>query len=98
LGRQHRTIDRKLRQLLDSGRPDAHRALGRSSTHEHEAIAQEDRPGVPEGLSSPSCRRATASGSRLRPAMVAVARDPTTTEEHSPTDDKHSTTNPGGIN
>jgi hypothetical protein len=30
--------------------------------------------------------------------MVAVARHPNTEDDHTPTDNDHSTTNPGGIN
>jgi molecular chaperone GrpE len=92
-------IDRKLRQLLDSEGLTPIEALGRQfDPHEHEAIAQEDRPGVPEGTVIAELQKGYRIRDRvLRPAMVAVARDPTTTDEHSPTDNDHSA-NSGGIN
>jgi len=86
-------IDRKLRQLLDSEGLTPIEALGRQfDPHEHEAIAQEDRPGVPEGTVVAELQKGYRIRDRvLRPAMVAVARHPTTDNPHTPT-------TPGGIN
>ena len=92
-------IDRKLRQLLDSEGLTPIEALGRQfDPHEHEAIAQEDRPGVPEGTVVAELQKGYRIRDRvMRPAMVAVARHPATDNEHSPTDNELSA-NSGGIN
>jgi molecular chaperone GrpE len=79
-------IDRKLDQLLESEGLTAIEALGKQfDPHEHEAIAQEDRPGVPEGTVVAELQKGYRIRDRvLRPAMVAVAR--------------HSSDNSGGLN
>jgi molecular chaperone GrpE len=79
-------IDRKLDQLLESEGLTAIEALGKQfDPHEHEAIAQEDRPGVPEGTVVTELQKGYRIRDRvLRPAMVAVAR--------------HSSDNSGGLN
>lgn len=86
-------IDRKLRQLLDSEGLTPIEALGQQfDPHEHEAIAQEDRPGVPEGTVVAELQKGYRIRDRvLRPAMVVVARHPTTDNDHTPG-------NSGGIN
>lgn len=93
-------IDRKLRALLDSEGLTPIEALGRQfDPHEHEAIVQEDRPGVPEGTIVAELQKGYRIRERvLRPAMVAVARHPTTDSEHSTTNNEHSPANSGGIN
>ena len=84
-------IDRKLRLLLDSEGLTPIEALGRQfDPHEHEAVVQEDRPGVPEGTVTAELQKGYRIRDRvLRPAMVAVARHPTTDNR---------TDNSGGIN
>ena len=79
-------IDRKLDQLLESEGLTPIEALGKQfDPHEHEAIAQEDRPGVPEGTVVAELQKGYRIRDRvLRPAMVAVAR--------------HSSDNSGGLN
>jgi molecular chaperone GrpE len=69
-------IDRKLDQLLESEGLTPIEALGKQfDPHEHEAIAQEDRPGVPEGTVTAELQKGYRIRDRvLRPAMVAVAR------------------------
>ena len=86
-------IDRKLDQLLESEGLTPIDALGKQfDPHEHEAIAQEDRPGVPEGTVIAELQKGYRIRDRvLRPAMVAVARH--TTDNQSDTN-----TNPGGLN
>lgn len=91
-------IDRKLDQLLESEGLTPIEALGKQfDPHEHEAIAQEDRPGVPEGTVIAELQKGYRLRDRvLRPAMVAVARhstDNTTTDNQPDT-----TTNSGGLN
>lgn len=85
-------IDRKLRLLLDSEGLTAIEAVGKQfDPHEHEAIAQEDRPGVPEGTVIAELQKGYRIRDRvLRPAMVAVAR-------HTSTDNQPET-NSGGLN
>ena len=85
-------IDRKLRLLLDSEGLTPIEALGKQfDPHEHEAIAQEDRPGVPEGTVVAELQKGYRIRDRvLRPAMVAVARHTTT--------DNQRDSNPGGLN
>jgi molecular chaperone GrpE len=85
------TIDRKLRLLLDSEGLTPIEALGKPfDPHEHEAVVQEDRPGVPEGTVIAELQKGYRLRDRvLRPAMVAVARHNT----DEPTD-----TNSGGLN
>src|SRR5574338_116570 len=72
-------IDRKLDQLLESEGLKPIEALGKQfDPHEHEAIAQEDRPGVPEGTIVAELQKGYRIRDRvLRPAMVAVARHST---------------------
>lgn len=85
-------IDRKLRLLLDSEGLTPIEALGKQfDPHEHEAIAQEDRPGVPGGTVVAEIQKGYRIRDRvLRPAMVAVARHTTT--------DNQPDSNPGGLN
>ncbi|MEP7360609.1 MAG: nucleotide exchange factor GrpE [Chloroflexota bacterium] len=85
-------IDRKLDQLLESEGLTPIEALGKQfDPHEHEAIAQEDRPGVPEGTVVAQLQKGYRIRDRvLRPAMVAVARHTTT--------DNQPETNSGGLN
>ena len=87
-------IDRKLDQLLESEGLTPIEALGKQfDPHEHEAIAQEDRPGVPEGTVIAELQKGYRIRERvLRPAMVAVARH-TTTDNQTDTN-----TNSGGLN
>lgn len=92
-------IDRKLDQLLESEGLTPIEALGKQfDPHEHEAIAQEDRPGVPEGTVIAELQKGYRIRDRvLRPAMVAVARH-TTTNPPDNQSDSQSDTNPGGLN
>jgi molecular chaperone GrpE len=87
-------IDRKLRLLLDSEGLTPIEALGKQfDPHEHEAISQEDRPGVPEGTVIAELQKGYRIRDRvLRPAMVAVARH-TTTDNQTDTN-----TSSGGLN
>ena len=84
-------IDRKLDQLLTSEGLTPIEALGKPfDPHQHEAIAQEDRPGVPEGTVIAELQKGYRIRDRvLRPAMVAVARHST---------DNQTTSNSGGLN
>jgi molecular chaperone GrpE len=86
-------IDRKLRQLLDSEGLTPIESLGKQfDPHEHEAIAQEDRPGVPEGTVIAELQKGYRIRDRvLRPAMVAVAR-------HTTDNNPEINTNSGGLN
>jgi molecular chaperone GrpE len=86
-------IDRKLDQLLESEGLTPIEALGKQfDPHEHEAIAQEDRPGVPEGTVIAELQKGYRLRDRvLRPAMVAVARH--TTDNQTDISD-----NSGGLN
>lgn len=86
-------IDRKLDQLLESEGLTPIEALGKQfDPHEHEAIAQEDRPGVPDGTVVAELQKGYRLRDRvLRPAMVAVARH--TTDNQSDTN-----INSGGLN
>jgi molecular chaperone GrpE len=90
-------IDRKLDQLLESEGLTPIEALGKQfDPHEHEAISQEDRPGVPEGTVIAELQKGYRLRDRvLRPAMVAVARH--TTDNTTTTDNKLDT-NSGGLN
>ena len=92
-------IDRKLDQLLESEGLTPIDALGKQfDPHEHEAIAQEDRPGVPEGTVIAELQKGYRIRDRvLRPSMVAVARHPT--DNTTATDNQSDTnTNSGGLN
>ncbi len=91
-------IDRKLDQLLDSEGLTPIEALGKQfDPHEHEAIAQEDRPGVPEGTVVAELQKGYRIRDRvLRPAMVAVARH--TTDNQSTNTDNQTDINSGGLN
>ena len=96
-------IDRKLDQLLDSEGLTPIEALGKQfDPHEHEAIAQEERPGVPEGTVIAEVQKGYRIRDRvLRPAMVAVARNSTDNHpitDKQPTTDKQTATNSGGLN
>lgn len=84
-------IDRKLDQLLTSEGLMPIEALGKQfDPHEHEAIAQEDRPGVPEGTVVAELQKGYRIRDRvLRPAMVAVARHSADNQEKD---------NSGGLN
>ena len=86
-------IDRKLDQLLESEGLTPIEALGKQfDPHEHEAIAQEDRPGVPEGTVIAELQKGYRIRDRvLRPAMVAVAR-------HTTDNNPEINTNSGGLN
>ena len=86
-------IDRKLDQLLESEGLTPIDALGKQfDPHEHEAIAQEDRPGVPEGTVIAELQKGYRIRDRvLRPSMVAVARHPTDNQTDT-------NTNSGGLN
>jgi molecular chaperone GrpE len=86
-------IDRKLDQLLESEGLTPIEALGKQfDPHEHEAIAQEDRPGVPEGTVIAELQKGYRIRDRvLRPSMVAVAR-------HNTDNQSDSNTNSGGLN
>jgi molecular chaperone GrpE len=92
-------IDRKLDQLLESEGLTPIDALGKQlDPHEHEAIAQEDRPGVPEGTVIAELQKGYRIRDRvLRPSMVAVARH--STDNTTTTDNQSDTnTNSGGLN
>ncbi len=97
-------IDRKLDQLLDSEGLTPIEALGKQfDPHEHEAIAQEERPDVAEGTVIAEIQKGYRIRDRvLRPAMVAVARHATSgqpTNDNQPTNtDNQTDTNSGGLN
>lgn len=92
------TIDRKLRLLLDSEGLTPIDALGKQfDPHEHEAVIQEERPGVPEGTITAELQKGYRIRDRvLRPAMVAVARNPNS--DNQPDTDNETETNSGGLN
>lgn len=71
-------IDRKLRLLLDSEGLTPIEAVGKPfDPHEHEAVVQEETTSVPEGTVTSELQRGYRIRDRvLRPAMVAVARQP----------------------
>lgn len=71
-------IDRKLRLLLDSEGLTPIEAVGRPfDPHEHEAVVQEETTSVPEGTVTSELQRGYRIRDRvLRPAMVAVAKQP----------------------
>jgi len=89
-------IDRKLDQLLESEGLTPIEALGKQfDPHEHEAIAQEDAPGVPEGTVVAELQKGYRIRDRvLRPAMVAVARHPNSDNQTGYQADNNS----GGLN
>jgi molecular chaperone GrpE len=91
-------IDRKLDQLLESEGLKPIEALGKQfDPHEHEAIAQEDRPGVAEGTIVAELQKGYRIRDRvLRPAMVAVARH--STDNQPDTDSQPDNQNSGGLN
>lgn len=94
-------IDRKLDQLLESEGLTPIEALGKQfDPHEHEAIAQEDRPGVPEGTVIAELQKGYRLRDRvLRPAMVAIARSTTTDNQTAAEGGQpETTTNSGGLN
>ncbi len=71
-------IDRKLRLLLDSEGLTPIDAVGLPfDPHEHEAVVQEETTNVPEGTVTSELQRGYRIRDRvLRPAMVAVAKQP----------------------
>ncbi len=71
-------IDRKLRLLLDSEGLTPMEAVGKPfDPHEHEAVVQEETTSVPEGTVTSELQRGYRIRDRvLRPAMVAVAKQP----------------------
>lgn len=71
-------IDRKLRLLLDSEGLTPIEAVGKLfDPHEHEAVVQEETTSVPEGTVTSELQRGYRIRDRvLRPAMVAVAKQP----------------------
>ena len=85
-------IDRKLRLLLDSEGLTPIEAVGKPfDPHEHDAVVHEERPDVDEGTVTAELQRGYRIRDRvLRPAMVAVAKQP-----H---DNANETNNSGGIN
>jgi molecular chaperone GrpE len=87
-------IDRKLRQLLESEGLTAIEAEGQQfDPHEHEAVMREETSAVPEGTVTAELQRGYRLRDRvLRPAMVAVAANPTTSNEHDAGNGE-----PGGI-
>jgi molecular chaperone GrpE len=93
-------IDRKLDQLLESEGLTPIESLGRQfDPHEHEAIAQEDRPGVPDGTVIAELQKGYRIRDRvLRPAMVAVARHSTDNQAAVDGEQTDTTTNSGGLN
>jgi molecular chaperone GrpE len=72
-------IDRKLRLLLESEGLTPIDAVGKPfDPHEHEAVVQEETRHVPEGTVTSELQRGYRIRDRvLRPAMVAVAKNPT---------------------
>ncbi|MDQ3938008.1 MAG: nucleotide exchange factor GrpE [Chloroflexota bacterium] len=78
-------IDRKLRQLLESEGLTPIEAEGQQfDPHEHEAIMREETTAVPEGTVTAELQRGYRIRDRvLRPAMVAVAANPTKQNKHS---------------
>jgi molecular chaperone GrpE len=86
-------IDRKLRLLLDSEGLTPIDAVGRPfDPHEHDAVVQEERPDVDEGTVTAELQRGYRIRDRvLRPAMVAVAKQP-----HD--NNSNESNNSGGIN
>jgi molecular chaperone GrpE len=93
-------IDRKLDQLLESEGLTPIESLGRQfDPHEHEAIAQEDRPGVPDGTVIAELQKGYRIRDRvLRPAMVAVARHSTDNQAAVDGEQADTNTNSGGLN
>ncbi len=71
-------IDRKLRLLLDSEGLTPIEAVGKPfDPREHEAVVQEETTSVPEGTVTSELQRGYRIRDRvLRPAMVAVAKNP----------------------
>jgi molecular chaperone GrpE len=78
-------IDRKLDQLLESEGLSPINALGKPfDPHEHEAVVQEETTHVPEGTVTAELQRGYRIRDRvLRPAMVAVAKNPHTNPTNS---------------
>lgn len=71
-------IDRKLRLLLDSEGLTPIEAVGKPfDPREHEAVVQDETTNVPEGTITAELQRGYRIRDRvLRPAMVAVAKNP----------------------
>jgi len=82
-------IDRKLRQLLESEGLTPIEAEGRQfDPREHEAVVREETSAVPEGTVTAELQRGYRIRDRvLRPAMVAVAAQPT--NEHGAGNGEH---------
>jgi len=76
-------IDRKLRQLLESEGLTPIEAAGQPfDPHQHEAVVREETADVPEGTVTAELQRGYRIRDRvLRPAMVAVAAQPTSDED-----------------
>jgi molecular chaperone GrpE len=95
-------IDRKLDLLLTSEGLSPIEAVGKQfDPHEHEAIAQEERPDVADGTVIAEVQRGYRIRDRvLRPAMVVVAQNgnnSSTSNENQPTNPNFATDS-GGIN
>jgi molecular chaperone GrpE len=92
-------IDRKLDLLLTSEGLSPIEAVGKQfDPHEHEAIAQEERPEVADGTVIAELQRGYRIRDRvLRPAMVVVAQNSNNPNNNS-NNQNNTDTNPGGIN
>jgi molecular chaperone GrpE len=94
-------IDRKLDLLLQSEGLTPIEAVGKPfDPHEHEAIAQEERPDVPDGTVIAELQRGYRVRDRvLRPAMVVVSTSgPTNTTTTNQSPNQNFSTDSGGIN
>ena len=94
-------IDRKLRLVLDSEGLTPIEAVGKQfDPHEHEAVAQEERPDVADGTVIAELQRGYRIRDRvLRPAMVAVAKGgPIAQTDNQPSEIDSNDNNFGGIN
>jgi molecular chaperone GrpE len=90
-------IDRKLRLLLESEGLTPIEALGKPfDPHQHEAVKQEETTAVPEGTVTAELQRGYKIRDRvLRPALVAVAANPSGSHTN---EDTNSTNNGNGSN
>ncbi len=94
-------IDRKLDLLLASEGLTPIEAVGKPfDPHEQEAVIQEERTDVAEGTVVAELQRGYLIRDRvLRPAMVAVATNPTNVAVNNNTpNENHTDTNSGGLN
>jgi molecular chaperone GrpE len=97
-------IDRKLDALLASEGLSPIEAVGKPfDPHEHEAVVQEERTDVADGTVVAELQRGYRIRDRvLRPAMVAVARNPAGAPDGNPnetqTNSNYPDTQSGGIN